>query len=142
MARFFDFTKYDKDAPAVAIGPELSAELRRIANLFLVAAISLILFLARAFAEVLKVNFIPHSGYVVWGVLMLVGWAVTYALGISVTFTARRWGWFAFCAIPVTCLPAAAAYAWMRRMEIEHEVLDGADHVSARQKRGGRKSRR
>ena len=141
MARFLDFTKYDKDAPAPEVGPELSAELRRIANLFLVSAISLVLFLARAFAEVFKINFIPHTGYVAWGVLMLVGLAATYVYGVSVTFAARRWGWFAFCAIPVICLPVAAAYAWVRRMEIEQEVLGDA-HSRARQKRGGRASRR
>jgi hypothetical protein len=142
MARLFDFTKYDKNAPGVAVGPELTAELRRIANLFLVSAITLLLFLARAFAEVFKVTFIPHRGYVVWGILMLIGWAATYVYGIYVTFGTRRWGWFAFCAFPVTCVPAAAAYAWMRRLEIEHHVLGEADHNAARQKRGGRKSRR
>jgi hypothetical protein len=144
MAGLLDFTKYDKDDRGVAVGPEIVAELRRLANLFLVSGITLILFLARAFAEVFSVTFIPRSVYVVWGIAMLTGWAMTYVYGVFVTFKTRRWVWFALCAIPVTCVPAASAYAWIRRQEIEREVLgDERDRVPAgRQKRGGRKTRR
>jgi hypothetical protein len=133
MARLLDFTRYDKDDRGVTVGPALAAELRRLANLFL---------LARAFAEVFAVTFIPRPVYVVWGIVMLTGWAMTYVYGVFVTFKSRRWGWFALCAIPFTCVPAAVAYAWIRRQEIEREVL-GEDRVTAgRQKRGGRKTRR
>ena len=66
---------------------------------------------------------------------------MTYVYGVFVTFKARRWAWFALCAIPFTCVPAAAAYAWIRRQEIEREVL-GDESPASRQKRGGRKTKR
>ena len=138
MARLLDFTKYDKDDSGVAVEPALAVELRSLANLFLVSGITLILFLARAFAEVFTVTFIPRPVYVVWGVIMLTGWAMTYVYGIFVAFTARRWAWLALCAIPFTCVPAAAAYAWIRRQEIEREVLGAHRAPVGRQKRGQR----
>ena len=141
MAGLLDFTKYDKDDRGIAVAPRVTAELRRLANLFLMSGITLLLFLVRAFAEALTVTFIPRPVYVVWGVVMLTGWAMTYAYGVFVTFKARRWAWFALCAIPFTCVPAAVAYAWIRRQEIEREVLRGESPAS-RQKRGGRKTRR
>jgi hypothetical protein len=141
MARLFDFTKYDKDDPGVAVDAGRAAELRRLANLFLVSGITLFLFLARAFAEVFSVTFIPDAVYVVWGLLMLVGCAMSFVYGIYVTAKARRWGWLVLCAIPFTCVPAAAAYAWTRRQEIEGEVLGGTA-AARRQKAGGRRKRR
>ena len=141
MAGLLDFTRYDKDDSGVAVGPEIAAELRRLANLFLLSGITLVMFLVRAFAEVFTVTFIPRPVFVVWGVVMLSGWAMTYVYGVFVAFKARRWAWFALCAIPFTCVPAAAAYAWIRRQEIEREVL-GDESPASRQKRGGRKTRR
>jgi hypothetical protein len=141
MARFLDFTRYDKDDPGVAVDPVRATELRRLANLFLVSALTLFLFHTRAFAEVFHVTFIPHGVYVVWGFLMLVGWAMSLVYGVYVTLKARRWGWLALCAVPFTCVPAAAAYAWTRRQEIEGEVL-GGDGGPSRQRAGGRKKRR
>jgi len=143
MASLLDLTKHDKDDRGVAVDPAVSAELRRLANLFLISGITLVLFLTRAFAQVFSVTFIPRSVYVVWGLAMLTGWAMTYVYGVFVTMKARRWLWLALCAIPFTCVPAAAAYAWIRRQDIEHEVLgDGAGAPAGRQKRGGRKTRR
>ena len=142
MARRLDFTKYDKDDPGAPVSPELAHELRRLANLFLVSGITLILFLARAFAEVFTVTFIPGPVYVVWGTIMLTGWAMTYVYGVYVTFKARRWGWLALCAIPFACVPAAVAYAWTRRQEIERQVLGAQRPAAGRQKRGGRTTRR
>ena len=141
MAGLLDFTRYDKDDRGVAVGPATAAELRRLANLFLLSGITLVMFLVRALAEVFTVPFIPRPVYVVWGVVMLSGWAMTYVYGVFVTFKARRWAWFALCAIPFTSVPAAAAYAWIRRQEIEREVL-GDESPASRQKRGGRKTRR
>jgi hypothetical protein len=144
MIRLLDLTKYDKDDRGVDVGPELTAELRRLANLFLVSGITLLLFLVRAFAEVFAVTFIPRQVYVIWGVAMLTGWAMVYVYGVFVTFKAGRWGWFALCAIPFTCVPAAAAYAWIRRQEIEREVLgdDREQRPASGQERGGRTTRR
>ena len=67
MAGLLDLTKYDKDDRGGAVEPALAAELRRLANLFLISGITLVLFLARAFAEVFTVTFIPRPAYVVWG---------------------------------------------------------------------------
>jgi hypothetical protein len=143
MAGLLDLTKRDKDDRGVAVDPAVAAELRRLANLFLVSGITLVLFLTRAFAVVFSVTFIPRPAYVVWGVAMLTGWAMTYVYGVFVTMKARRWLWLALCAVPFTCVPAAAAYAWIRRQEIEREVLgDGSGASAGRQKRGGRDARR
>ena len=142
MARFLDFTKYDKDDPGVAVDAERTLELKRLANLFLVSGITLLVFLTRAFAEVLSVTFIPRGVFVAWGGFMLLGWAMSFVYGLYVTFLARRWAWLALCAIPFTCVPAGAAYAWTRRQEIEREVFDGGAPPSRRQKSGGRRKRR
>ena len=45
------------------------------------------------------------------------------------------------CLIPVTCVPASVAYAWIRRQEIESAVLGDDRSPAARQRRGGRKKR-
>jgi hypothetical protein len=137
----FDFTKQDADAPAAEVDDATRLELRRVANLFLLSGITLVLFLLRAFAEALHVTFIPHGVYVVWGFVLLIGWAATEVYGVYVTFTARRWGWFALCLIPVTCVPASVAYSFVRRSEIEREVLGDQTPAAARQRRGGRKKR-
>lgn len=142
MARFFDFTRYDKDDPGVAVDAGRALELRRLANLFLVSGITLLLFLARAFAEVFSVTFIPRGVFVAWGSIMLIGWSMSFVYGIYVTLNARRWAWLALCAIPFTCVPAATVYAWTRRQEIEREVLDEDTSASNRQKAGGRTKRR
>ena len=115
--------------------------MRRLANLFLVAGITLALFVMRAFAEALSVTFIPRGVYVAWGLVLLTGWAASLVYGVFVTFSARRWGWLALCIIPLTCVPAAAAYAWIRRQEIERTVLGDGPAPAARQRRGGRKNR-
>ena len=107
MAGLFDFMKYDKDEPGAEVDEETALELRRIANLFLVSSVTLALFVLRALAEALSVTFIPQGVYVAWGLILLTGWAATEVYGVYVTFTARRWGWFVLCLIPVTCVPAA-----------------------------------
>lgn len=137
----FDFTKFDKDAPGAEVGPEVAAELRRVANLFLVSSITLALFVLRAFAEALSVTFIPHGVYVAWGAIMLIGWAMALVYGAYVTYTARRWGWLILCLVPLSSVPAGAVYAWVRRQEIEREVLGDRPAAASRQRRGGKKKR-
>ena len=141
MAGLFDFPKYDKDAPGADVEEPTALELRRLANLFLLSGVTLALFVLRAFAEALSVTFIPQGVYVVWGLALLTGWAASLVYGVFVTFSARRWGWFALCLIPVTCVPAAVAYAWIRRQEIERAVLGDERAAAARQRRGGKKRR-
>ena len=139
MARSSDRRSYDPDTRGVVVDPQLRLELRRLANLFLLSSITLALFLLRAFSIALSVTFIPHGVYVIWGVALLTGWAMTYVYGLWVIVKARRWAWTVLFAIPFTCVPAGVAYAWTRRMEIERDVLgdgrDGAPHQSG----GGRR---
>jgi hypothetical protein len=116
---------YDEDDPGVVVDARQAEELRRLAYLFLVSAVTLALVVIRAVAEGLAVGFLPQPLVVVWGLAMLLGWAATFAYGVFVTLKARRWGWLALCAIPFTCVPGAVAYAWIRRQEIEQEVLSG-----------------
>ena len=132
--------RYDTDQPGVAVDPERQLELRRLANLFLVSSLTLVLFLLRAFSLALHVTFIPAPVSVVWGFVLLVGWAATCVFAVYVTFKAARWGWLVLCAIPFTSVPGAVAYAWMRRQEIEAEVL--GEGSRAQQRRGGRDARR
>jgi hypothetical protein len=142
MAGLLDFTKYDKDDPGAPVSPELATELRRLANLFLVSSITLVLLLVQVLALTLSVTFIPGPVKVTSGVVFLTGLAATYVYGIFVTSRARRWGWFALCVIPATSTPCSLAYSWIRRQEIEREVLEDARAPAGRQKRGGRKTRR
>lgn len=141
MSRLLDFTRYDKDAPGAGVDDQQAQELRRLANLFLVSAITLVLFIIRALADGMSLTFIPQIVYVVWFYVLLVGWVVTLAYGVFVTYTVRRWGWLALCAIPLTCVPVAVAFAWIRRHEIERQVLGEGSSTGARQRRGGRKRR-
>lgn len=130
--------RHDTQAPGVQAGPEITAELRRLANLFLVASVTLALFVLRTAAEVLAVTFISQTVAVVWGVALFSGWAASWALGLYTTYRARRWAWVALCAIPLTCVPASVAYAWIRRREIEDEVLGDPRTARRKSARGSR----
>jgi hypothetical protein len=125
------------ERPGVQVGPETRLELRRLANLFLISSVTLALFLAWVFSQALRVTF-PRPVTLVWGAVLLVGLATTYVSAAFTTLRARRLGWLVVCLIPGLGLPCAVAYAWVRRMEIEREVL-GEDRTPARQRRGGRR---
>lgn len=113
----------DRNAPGADAGPELTAELRRVARLFLLSAVTLALFLLRAAAAALAPAAVPRPLWVAWGLVLLTGWAATYVLAVYTTYRSHRWGWLALAAVPFTCVPAGVAYAWVRRREIEEEVL-------------------
>lgn len=141
MAGLFDFMKYDKDAPGARVDEDTALELGRLARLFLLSGVTLTLVVLRALAEALSVTFIPRGVYVAWGVVLLTGWAATLVYGVYVAWTARRWGWLVLCLIPVTCVPGAVAFAWIRRQEIELAVLEEEHSQASRQRRAGRKPR-
>jgi hypothetical protein len=132
-----DFTRYDRDAPGAAVDDETRLELRRVANLFLVSAVTMIALFLELFAKALDVAFIPQPVHTILGLVFLVGWAATAVYGVYVTYTARRWAWLALCFIQPTSPPAALAYAWIRRQEIEREVLGDEPAAPARRPRGG-----
>jgi len=115
--------KHDSTASGADAGPELTAELRRLARLFLLSAVTLALFLLRTAVTALPVPSVPQSVSVAWSILLLAGWASTWALALYTTIRARRWGWVTLAAIPLTCVPVGVAYAWIRRGEIEEAVL-------------------
>lgn len=130
----FGSTKYDKDAPGARVDEETRLELRRVAILFLLSSVTLVVLLLEVVARTLEADFIPGPVYAVTGLVFLLGWAATFVYGIFVTFKAARWGWFVLCLIPVTCVPAAVAYAWIRRGEIEREVLAASRAASSRRR--------
>jgi hypothetical protein len=141
MARLFDFMKYDKDERGADVDEGTRLELRRLANLFLISALTLIALFLEVFAKALHVTFIPAAGYSVIGLIFLVGWAATLVYAVFVTYTARRWAWMALCLFPPTSPPVAIAYAWIRRQEIERAILGDPRAPAARQRRGGKKKR-
>jgi len=114
-----------RDAAGAPVDPQLRAELRRLAGLFLVSSITLALFILRAVYVALDVALLPDAVVVVWSVALIAGWATTFAYGLYVILKARRWLWAVLFAIPLTCVPAGVAYSWTRRMDIERQVLDG-----------------
>ena len=95
----FDFMKYDRDAAGAQVDQRTRAELRRVANLFLLSSVTLIVLLLEVFARALQVTFIPQPVYAIAGLVFLVGWAMTYVYGLVVTFKAARWGWFVLCVV-------------------------------------------
>jgi hypothetical protein len=141
MRGFFDFTKQDEDTPGAPVDPAQALELRRLANLFLVSSITIIALFLSVFSKALHVTFIPNVGYSIIGFVFLVGWAATLVYSVFVTYRAGRWGWLALCLFPPSSPPAALAYAWIRRQEIERLVLGDKTAPSSRQRRGGRKQR-
>lgn len=141
MPGFFDFTRQDKDASGAEVDAQTRLELRRLANLFLVAAVTMLALFFELFAKALGVTFIPGPIHSVVGLVFLVGWAATVVYGVFVTYTARRWGWLVLCVVPPTGPPAALAYAWIRRQEIEREVLGAGPSSPTRQRRAGRRKR-
>jgi hypothetical protein len=129
--------KYDNDAPGVAVDQETKLELRRIANLFLISSLTLIVLLLQVFARALHVTFLPQPVFLIAGFIFLIGWSVTFVYGLYVTWRAGRWGWLVLCAIPLSCVPASVAYAWIRRQEIEREVLGERSAGAVGHRRGG-----
>lgn len=131
--------KHAADTPGLQVDDVTRAELRRLANLFLLAGVTLVLFVLRAVIEVLPVTSLPSAVFVIWGLILLTGWAATLVYGVFVTLTARSWGWLLLCLIPVTSVPAGLAYAWIRRGEIERALL-GDERRPSRSRRRSRGS--
>ena len=105
---------------------ERKAEVKQISVLFIVSAITLVLFLIFALARIFNVG-LPVV--VPW---MLVfsfgpGWIVCWVYGTYVTIRARRWYWMALIVFFPASIPGSLMYAWTRRMEIEDQVLGTND---------------
>jgi hypothetical protein len=106
------------------------AELKRVTVLFLLSAITLLLFVVYLLAEGLGVSFIPPVVWAMWVASLFSGFVATWAYGVYVTVRARRWLWVTLCALPPTAVPCAVAYAWIRRGEMETELQGRRDRAA------------
>ncbi len=109
------------------LDPAVKAELKRLAILFLLSSITLVLVVGDAAARALLHDVLPG---IVFGMVQLswLGGAVaTYVYGLYVTIRARAWGWVALCAVPLFgSVPGCVAYAWIRRGALERRILGEA----------------
>lgn len=107
------------------LAPATRLELKRVSVLFLLSAVTLLLFLVYLVAEVAGVSFIPPIVWAMWLASMLSGFGATWVYSVYVTARARRWAWVVLCALPPTSVLCAVAYAWIRRGELEVEIRAG-----------------
>jgi hypothetical protein len=120
-----DTRRHQGEATPV-LDPKLKAELKRLAILFLVSAITLVLVVAYAVFRQLDDGFLPDIAWLMWATAIFGGCVATYFYGLYVTIRARAWGWVVLCAIPVVgSVPACVAYTWIRRGELERRILGG-----------------
>lgn len=115
------------EAHGSSVDAVTQAELKRVAILFLVSSITLLLVLLYAVAralliQALGIEVVPDIVWVMWVVSMFSGSVATWGYGAYVTLRARRWFWAALCLFPFTAVPCSAAYAWIRRGELEAEI--------------------
>ena len=115
------------DEAIPVLDPSVKAELKRLALLFLVSAITFVLFVAWAVGPAIAGDLLPD---IVW-VMVLLSWlggaTATYFYGLYVTIRARAWGWVALCAIPLAgSVPGCVAYSWIRRGELERWIIEEA----------------
>lgn len=121
---------HSRDGGDLVLDGETRAELKRVTVLFLLSTVTLLLFFAYLLAEVLGVSFIPPVVWAMWVASMLSGFVATWGYGVYVTLRARRWLWVALCALPPTAVPCAAAYAWIRRDEMETEIHERRERAA------------
>jgi len=118
----------DDHGDAFTLAPGTQAELKRVTVLFLLSSITVVLILAYVVARTillraLELAVVPDIGWVMWAVSMMCGFIATWVYGTYVTARARRWLWVALCALPPTAVPCSLAYAWVRRGELETEIV-------------------
>jgi Flp pilus assembly protein TadB len=97
-------------------------ELRLLSYLFLVSALTMLLVMMYFAASVLKVT-VPYGVGYAWVVVIGAGIGASWVLGMYTAARLKRWWWFVVIAVPPAAVPAALAFAWNRRMEIEDETL-------------------
>ena len=111
--------------PVEVLDPVLKAELKRLATLFLMSAITLVLVFADAVLRALPYDLLPSVVLLMIQVSWFGGAVATYFYGLYVTIRAHAWGWVALCAIPlVGSVPGCVAYSWIRRGALERRILD------------------
>ncbi len=114
-------------ARAVAVrDPALKAELKRLAVLFIISAVTLVVVVSYTVARRIGTDLLPDIAWLMWATAIFSGCVATYFYGLYVTIRARAWGWVALCAIPVVgSVPGSVAYAWIRRGELERRIISG-----------------
>lgn len=119
--------KSQVDEGTPVLDPILKAELKRVAILFLLSSVTLVLVVAYAVARGIDQQLIPDIAWIMWATAIFSGCVATYFYGLYATIRAGAWGWVALCAIPVVgSVPGCVAYAWIRRGELERQILDDA----------------
>ena len=110
--------------PVAVLDPVLRAELKRLAVLFLISAITLVLVFADFVIRALAYDILPAPFPLMLQVSWVSGAVATYFYGLYVTIRARAWGWVLLCAFPLAgSVPGSVAYSWIRRGALEREIL-------------------
>lgn len=110
------------------LDPRLKAELKRLAVLFLISALTMVVVVGYAVTRRIDQHMIPDIGWIMWATAVFSGCVATYFYGLYVTIRAKAWGWVALCLIPVVgSVPASVAYSWIRRGELERQILADAE---------------
>jgi hypothetical protein len=116
--------EHDRGATPV-LDPKLKAELKRLAILFLISAVTLLLVVADAVLRAVAYELIPDVAFGMLQASWLGGAAATFFYGLYVTIRARAWGWVILCAIPlIGSVPGSVAYSWIRRGELARRILE------------------
>ncbi len=142
MAGLFDFTKYDKDAPGAEVDAATRLELRRVANLFLISSLTLIVLLLRGLRSRAGGHVHPTAPST-WSAASSSSSAGRPPSSTACTSPSRPGAGAGSCCAssPSPACRQAVAYAWIRRQEIERAVLGDPHRAPSRQRRGGRKKR-
>ena len=113
------------EAAVPVLDPKLKAELKRLALLFLISAVTLWLVVVYAVLRSIDRGLFPDLVWFMWGAAIFSGCIATYFYGLYVTIRARSWGWVVLCAVPVFgSVPGCVAYSWIRRGQLERRVLE------------------
>jgi hypothetical protein len=107
------------------LDPALKAELKRLAILFLISAVTLVLVFADAVIRAIPYELLPAIVLLMIQVSWISGAVATFFYGLYVTIRARAWGWVLLCAIPLFgSVPGSVAYSWIRRGALERLILE------------------
>jgi hypothetical protein len=115
------------------LDPELKAELKRLALLFLISAVTLLLVVLDAVLRAAASGLLPGIVFLMLQLSWIGGAVATYFYGLYVTIRARAWRWVVLCAVPlVGSVPGSVAYTWIKRGALERQVLEAEEHRRAR----------
>jgi hypothetical protein len=113
------------DEAIPVLDPDLKAELKRLALLFLISALTLVLVLADAALRAVGSSILPGIVFLMLQLSWIGGAVATYFYGLYVTIRAKAWGWVVPCAVPLFgSVPASVAYSWIRRGQLERHVME------------------